>query len=107
MSLLKRNDLIFIAGHNGMVGSSIKRNLLKNGYKNLLTENRQQLDLQNKEQVDNWYKKNKPNIVIIAAAKVGGIIANSTYPYEFLLENLKIQNNLIEGAWRNKVRRRV
>ena len=105
MSLLKKNDLIFIAGHNGMVGSSIKRNLLNNGYKNLITENRQQLDLLNKREVDNWYKKNKPDIVIIAAARVGGIIANSTYPYEFLLENLKIQNHLIEGAWRNKVRR--
>jgi len=105
MSLINKNDKIFIAGHKGMVGSSIKRNLEKNGYVNLITIERDKLNLLDSSKVNNWYKSNKPEIVIIAAAKVGGILANATFPTEFLLENLKIQNNLIEGAWHNGVKR--
>lgn len=99
------NEKIFIAGSTGMVGSSIKRILLKrllnkkNGSK-ILCPNRKELDLSNYEKVNKWFKENKPSIVIIAAAKVGGILANSTMPYEFLLENIKIQNNIIENSWK-------
>ena len=102
--IFKKNN-IFIAGHRGMVGSAIKRNLENNGYLNLLTAKRSELDLTNLNMVNNWYKDNKPEIVIIAAAKVGGILANSKFPTEFLLNNMKIQNNLIEGAWKNDVKR--
>ena len=105
MSYLRKENKIFIAGHKGMVGSAIVRNLKNNGYLNLLTAKRKDLDLTDQLSVKNWYGINKPDVVIIAAAKVGGIIANSTLPTQFLLDNLKIQNNLIEGAWVNGVER--
>ena len=105
MKYIDREDKIFIAGHRGMVGSAIKRNLKSNGYLNLLTEKRADLDLTDKTSVKKWYEVNKPDVVIISAAKVGGIFANSNFPVEFLLDNLKIQNNLIEGAWANGVKR--
>ena len=88
-----------------MVGSSIFRCLQKSGYKNLITVSRADLDLRNLDHVRNWFQKNKPNVVIIAAAKVGGILANKNHPVEFLLDNLKIQNNLIETSWKNAVDR--
>ena len=104
------NEKIFIAGARGMVGSSIKRILLKRlsnskNSSNILCPNRKELDLLNYENVQKWFKENKPSIVIIAAAKVGGILANSTMPYEFLLENLKIQNNIIENSWKTGVKK--
>ena len=99
------DDKIFIAGANGMAGQAIKRNLIKSGYKNLLTPNRNTLDFFNLEDVKKWFLKNKPDVVIIAAAKVGGILANSSQPTQFLLDNLKIQNNLIETAWKSEVKR--
>lgn len=105
------NDKIFIAGSNGMVGSAICRELTKSGYGlkenngSLLTPSRKQLDLLNYAEVDNWFTLNKPTVVILAAAKVGGINANNTRPAEFILENLKIQNNIIELAWKHKVKR--
>ena len=105
MKYIYKENKIFIAGHKGMVGSAIARNLKNNGYHNLLVAKRSELDLTNINMVNNWYKDNKPDIVIIAAAKVGGILANSKFPTEFLLDNLKIQNNLIEGAWKNNVKR--
>ena len=105
MALINKNEKIFVAGHKGMVGSSIKRNLEKNGYMNIITVGRDKLNLLDSSKVNKWYLSNKPEIVIIAAAKVGGILANSTFPTEFLLDNLKIQNNLIEGAWHNGVKR--
>ncbi|MBO6960205.1 MAG: GDP-L-fucose synthase [Prochlorococcus marinus CUG1438] len=104
------NERIFIAGSTGMVGSAIKRELIKAGYDdtnkegNLLTPTRKELDLENYYSVRNWYKENKPTIVIIAAAKVGGIFANNNQPYDFLLENLKIQTNLIEVSWQFEVK---
>ena len=109
--IIDKNERIFIAGSNGMVGSSIKRALLKNPSNktnkilNLLTPSRLELDLLDSNAVKNWFKKEKPNIVILAAAKVGGIHVNSKYPTEFLLENLKIQSNIIEAALRIGVRR--
>ncbi len=105
MRYIAKEKKIFIAGHNGMVGSAIARNLKNNGYLNLLTANRTDLDLRDSESVKKWYGINKPDVVVIAAGKVGGIIANSTFPTQFLLDNLKIQNNLIEGAWQNGVER--
>ena len=99
------NEKIFIAGSTGMVGSSIKRLLIKEGYGNpqlggqILCPNRKDLNLLNLEELNLWFKTNQPTIVIIAAAKVGGILANSSKPYEFLVENLKIQNNIIETSW--------
>jgi len=105
MKLLKKTDKIFVAGHNGMVGNSIVKSLNSKGYKNILSTNRDLIDLRDSTAVRNWFEENKPDITIIAAAKVGGILANSSYPYEFLLDNLKIQNNIIESAWKNGVRR--
>ena len=108
MSLLEKKDSIFVAGSNGMVGSSICRLLISNGYSlksNLLVSDRKDLDLTNTKKVENWFKLNKPDIVILAAAKVGGIMANKTKPVDFLLDNLKIQNNLIEASYEYGVKR--
>ncbi len=109
MSFLEKNYKIFVAGHKGMVGSSICRLLIKNGYtkKNnrLLTVSREILDLKDSKKVNSWFKENKPDIVISAAAKVGGILANNNKPVDFLLENLKIQNNLIEASYIQDVKR--
>ena len=93
-----------------MAGSAICRSLIKNGYGstnggNILKPRRKDLDLLDTNKVREWFKNNKPTVVIIAAAKVGGILANSTYPTQFLLDNLKIQNNLIENSWQNGVKR--
>ncbi len=99
---MNQSDKIFIAGGTGMVGSSIYRKLIKEGYgqsKNggeIFNPSRKELDLLNFEEVKSWFELNKPNIVIIAAAKVGGILANSSKPYDFIYENLKIETNIIE-----------
>lgn len=104
-------DKFFVAGSNGMVGSAICRILKEKGYGNnnlgggLLMPSKKELNLLNLNDVKDWFKLNKPNIVILAAAKVGGILANKTYPYEFLVENLKIQQNVIETAWLNGAKR--
>ena len=105
MSLINKEDKIFIAGSTGMVGSAIKSKLYSLGYKNLRIPKRKDLDLENYNSVFDWFKENKPDIVILAAAKVGGIYANSTYPADFILDNLKIQNNVIEAAWKNQTKR--
>tara|TARA_B100001057_G_scaffold13720_1_gene12883 strand:- start:301 stop:1299 length:999 start_codon:yes stop_codon:yes gene_type:complete len=109
--IIEKNERIFIAGSNGMVGSSIKRALLKNPFNqpnyfsNMLVPSRLELDLLDSISVKNWFMRERPNIVILAAAKVGGIHANSIYPKEFLLENIKIQTNVIEAALAEGVRR--
>ncbi len=108
---IKKSERIFIAGANGMVGNSIKRNLISSGYglneeKGLiLTPSRQELNLLNYHEVENWFIKNKPTVVILAAAKVGGIQANYSMPADFILENLKIQNNVIENSLKANVKR--
>lgn len=111
MGLLEKEDKIFVAGSTGMVGSAICRLLNKNGYsevrENLLTSSRINLDFTNAYDVEKWFKKNKPEVVILAAAKVGGIMANMSQPVNFLLENLKIQNNIIESSWKIGVKRLV
>ena len=110
-NLINFSDKIFIAGATGLVGSSLKKLFIEKGYGNIdkrgiiLSPSRKELDLANSLEVENWFKKNNPDIVVIAAAKVGGIIANSNNPVNFLLENLKIQNNIIESSWKNGVRR--
>ena len=96
---LNKKSKIFIAGHNGMVGSSIKRKLDNNGYTNIITKNKNELDLLNQDKTFKFLKKQKPNFVIIAAAKVGGIEANLKYKDKFIYENLQIQNNLIHGSY--------
>ena len=88
-----------------MVGSSIMRSFIKKGYKNIITVDRSELDLTNEKNVSDWFKVNKPDVVILAAAKVGGIMANSKFPVEFMLENLRIQNNVIYSSYLNKVKR--
>ncbi len=105
MSLINKNDKIFIAGSRGMVGSAIKRKLNDFGYNNLLCPNRNELDLTNNKAVSEWYKKNNPDIIILAAATVGGIYANNSYPANFILDNIKIQTNVIESAWKNEAKR--
>tara|TARA_A100001011_G_C14290739_1_gene836077 strand:- start:371 stop:1363 length:993 start_codon:yes stop_codon:yes gene_type:complete len=105
MSLIKKNSSIYVAGHNGMVGAAITRFLQKNSYDNLLLPNRKDLDLLDTIEVKNWFHKNKPEVVILAAAKVGGIEANKNYPGDFILENIKIQTNIIENAWKSGVKR--
>ena len=94
---------IYIAGHNGMVGSAIWRALEKKGYNNLIGKSSKELDLRNQQAVINFYKKEQPEVVIDAAAKVGGILANNDFPYQFLMENMQIQNNLIDGAHKTGV----
>ncbi len=108
MALLHKENRVYIAGSTGLVGGSIFRLLLKNGYKlnkNLFISKRNELDLTDSKAVNDWFLNLKPDIVIIAAAKVGGIMANNLEPVDFLLENLKIQNNLIEASWKVGVKR--
>jgi GDP-L-fucose synthase len=92
---------VFVAGHKGLVGSALVRNLEKKGYTNLILKSREELDLTSSEQVSQFFEEEKPDWVFLAAAKVGGIYANNTYPVDFLLENLKIQNNIIESCYKN------
>ena len=99
------NDKIYIAGHNGLVGSAIFRLLQKQGFNNILTRSRDELNLTNQKQVNNFFKKEKPDYVILAAAKVGGIHANNTYPADFIYQNLMIETNVINSAYENKVKR--
>jgi GDP-L-fucose synthase len=102
---MEKEDSIFIAGHRGLVGSAIHRRLEAEGFRNLLLRTRSELDLRNSEAVDEFCTHAKPAIVIVAAAKVGGIKANSDRPVEFLLENLAIQNNLVRAAHESGVRK--
>jgi len=96
---------IYVAGHRGMVGSAIWRSLRSKGYNNLIGKSSEELDLRNHAKVEAFFKEEKPAIVIDAAARVGGILANNTYPYQFLMENLQIQNNLIDAALQSNVQK--
>lgn len=93
------NKKIYVAGHNGMVGSAIKRQLEKKNYKNLLFKSSKELDLKKQNDVEKFFLKEKPEVVIVAAAKVGGILANNTYRAEFLYDNLMIQTNIIHSSY--------
>ena len=102
---MKKNSKIYIAGHNGLVGSAIKRNLEKKGFENLIYKSRKELDLMNEKAVQNFFEKEKPEYVFLAAAKVGGIKANNDFPADFIYQNLKIQNNIIHQSHKNKVKK--
>lgn len=97
------NQIIFVAGHKGMVGSAVVRRLLELGYNSIVTAERNELDLKNAQAVADFFAQKNIDIVVDAAAKVGGILANDTYPYDFLMDNMLIQNNLIEASIKNEV----
>ena len=105
MRFMDKTDKIFVAGHRGMVGSAVTRRLQAEGFKNLLTRERAQLDLTDESAVAKFFAEERPDIVIVAAAKVGGIKANNDHPVEFLVENLRIQNNVIRAAHKNSARK--
>ena len=98
---------IFVAGHRGLAGSAIARKLEADGYSNLLLASRQALDLRRQSGVEDFFARERPEYVFLAAAKVGGILANNSYPAEFLLDNLEIQTNVIHAAWKHGVRKLV
>ncbi len=102
---LEKNAKIYVAGHRGMVGSAIYHKLQKEGYSNLITRTSSELDLRNQQAVTDFFAAEKPDYVFLAAAKVGGIIANNTYRADFLYENLAIQNNVIHNAYLNGVKK--
>lgn len=101
--MIKKSDKIYIAGHRGMVGSACWRALEAEGYTNLVGKTSKELDLRDQKSVEDFIRSEKPVAIIDAAAKVGGILANDTYPYEFLMDNMLIQNNLIRSAHDNDV----
>jgi len=98
--MIDKNSIIYIAGHKGMVGSAICRTLTTKGYTNLIGVSSKELDLRRQKAVRDFIRKTKPDVIIDAAAKVGGILANNNFPYQFLMENMQIQNNLIDAAHR-------
>lgn len=101
--MIDQNSKIYIAGHNGMVGSACHRLFQLKGYKNLIFKTSKELDLRNQIEVNSFFEEQKPDAVIIAAARVGGIHANDIYGYDFLIDNLQIQNNLITASEKNNV----
>jgi GDP-L-fucose synthase len=102
---LEKNAKIYVAGHRGMVGSAIHRKLIKEGFTNLITRTSTELDLRNQQAVTDFFESEKPEYVFLAAAKVGGIIANNTYRADFLYENLCIQNNVIHQSYKTGVKK--
>ena len=102
---MDRTDRIFVAGHQGLVGSAIVRRLQSEGYRNLLLRSRKELDLENQHAVNTFFDETRPQYVFLAAAKVGGIMANNTYPADFIRNNIAIQMNVIEAAHRTAVRK--
>lgn len=102
---MNKNSKIYVAGHNGLSGSALVRKLRSNGYSNILTCDKNTLNLKNKEQTEEWFSKNQPEYVFLAAAKVGGIHANDKYPAEFIYDNLEIQNNVIHSSYRFNVKK--
>jgi GDP-L-fucose synthase len=102
---LEKNAKIYIAGHRGMVGSAIHRKLAKEGFTNILTSTSKELDLRNQQAVEQFFDHEKPDYVFLAAAKVGGIVANNTYRADFLYENLAIQNNVIHQSYKHGVKK--
>ena len=104
---MKKTDRIFVAGHNGLVGSSVFNLLKKNGYKNIITINRKKLDLRDFNKVNNFFKKKKIDYMIMAAARAGGIMANSSNQKDFFLQNIEIQNSLLKLALQKKIKRTI
>ena len=104
---LSKNSKIFLAGHNGMVGSAILRYLKKKNYKNIIVRSKKKLDLLNQEKTEKFFKKIKPNFVIIAAGKVGGILSNDIHRGEYIYQNLMIQTNLIHSSFKAGVKKMI
>ena len=102
--MIKKNDLIYVAGHNGMIGSAIVKKLKLKGYNNLLLKSKNQLNLLDTIKTYKFLKKYKPRFIFIAAAKVGGILDNKSHSADFIFQNLQIQNNIINGAWNAGIR---
>jgi GDP-L-fucose synthase len=102
---MNKSDKIYVAGHRGLVGSAIVRQLEERGFTNLLMRTHKELDLTNQAQVQDFFEKEHPDYVILAAAKVGGIHANNTYPADFIYKNMMIEANVINAAYENKVKR--
>lgn len=102
---MNKSSKIYVAGHRGLVGSAIFKNLINKGYTNLITKTHEQLDLTNQKAVEDFFQTQKPEYVILAAAKVGGIIANSKYRADFIYENLAIQNNVISNSYKHGVKK--
>lgn len=102
---VEKDSKIYVAGHRGMVGSAIKRGLEKKGFTNIIFRTSSELDLKNQAAVEAFFQAEKPEYVFVAAAKVGGIVANNTYRADFLYENLMIQNNVIHNAYKNEVKK--
>ena len=102
---MEKTSKIYVAGHNGMVGSAIVRELKKQGYNNIITKSRKDLDLINQDAVNTFFEKENPEYIFLAAARVGGIGANSIYPADFLYENMMIEMNVIHAAFKNKCKK--
>ncbi|AYA78056.1 GDP-L-fucose synthase [Bacillus sp. Y1] len=102
---MNKNSKIYVAGHRGLVGSSIYNALIKEGYSNLVVKTSSELDLRSKQDVDVFFEEEKPEFVFLAAAKVGGIVANNEYPADFIRDNLLIQTNVIDASYRNNVKK--
>ena len=102
---MNNDSRIYVAGHRGMVGSAIYRKLVHDGFTNLIAASSKELDLKNAIAVDQFFKQERPEYVFLAAAKVGGILSNNTYPADFLYDNLMIQNNVIEASFRYQVKK--
>src|SRR3954467_8669854 len=100
---MQTTDKVYIAGHRGMVGSAIKRKLERDGFTNIITRTSQELDLTNQEAVNTFFAQERPNYVFLAAAKVGGIVANNTYRADFIYQNLMIEANIIHAAYVHQV----
>jgi GDP-L-fucose synthase len=104
---VNKDSRIFIAGHNGLVGSAVYRNLIKKGYKKIITIPKRKLDLKNQKKVELFFKKNKIEYLVICAALAGGVVANNTYPVEFFNENILIQNSLLNAALKFRIKRTI
>jgi GDP-L-fucose synthase len=103
--MMERDALIYVAGHNGLVGAALVHELERRGYNNLIVANRAEVDLRDQSAVREFYRKSRPDYVFVAAAKVGGILANDSYPAEFIYDNLMIAANLIHGAYQQRVKK--
>lgn len=103
--IMDKNSKIYVAGHRGLVGSALKRRLESKGYSNLILRTHKELDLANQQEVNEFFEREKPEYVFLAAAKVGGILANNTYPAEFIYENLMIEANIIHASYRYGVKK--
>src|ERR1700730_12574827 len=102
---MNRSDRIYVAGHGGLVGSGLVRPLRKEGYDNLVLRTSAELDLRDQSAVNRFFAEQRPDLVFLAAARVGGILANDTYPAQFIRDNLLIQTNVIDAAYRNAARK--